>query len=254
MADAAASRSATSPSTTCGLLPPSSRLMPLTSVSPMSRRSDLPTVVEPVNAILSTPGWRASARPMTEPGPGTTLSTPGGMPASSASSPRRIADRGDWDAGFRTTVLPAASAAPDLPGRDDERVVPGHDRGDDADRLAGHERQRLRAGRPDLPVQLVDRLGVPLDDVRRLGGIHPRACRGSACRQSSASTSARYSRSPRMSSAKRRRSFLRSTGARSDQRPSSKAVRAATTARSTSSSPPSATSAIVVPSRPVTSA
>ena len=49
---------------------------------------------------------------MTPPGPSTTLRTPAGMPASRASSPRRMADSGDWLAGLRTTVLPAARAAP----------------------------------------------------------------------------------------------------------------------------------------------
>ena len=55
----------------------------------------------------------------------------------------------------------------ELPGRDDERIVPGHDRRDDADRLAGDERQGIGPGRAHLAVHLVDRLGVPTD---RLGG------------------------------------------------------------------------------------
>ena len=41
--------------------------MALTSVSPTARSSDRPTSVEPVKAILSTPGWRARASPMTAP-------------------------------------------------------------------------------------------------------------------------------------------------------------------------------------------
>ncbi len=86
--------------------------MALTSLSPTARMSDLPTSVEPVNAILSTPGCRARASPMTAPGPVTTLSTPSGSPASAASSARRRAVSGDCDAGFKTTLLPVASAAP----------------------------------------------------------------------------------------------------------------------------------------------
>ena len=69
-----------------------------------------PTSVEPVNVILSTPGWRTSAAPVTLPGPGSTLSTPGGNPASSASSPMRTAVSGVSAAGLSTTQLPAASA------------------------------------------------------------------------------------------------------------------------------------------------
>ena len=154
-------------STTCGLLPPSSSEIALTSDSPTARSSDLPTSVEPVKAILSTPGWRASASPMTAPGPVTTLRTPSGSPASAASSARRSAVSGDWLAGLSTTELPVASAAPSFQARDDQRVVPRHDRGDDADRLAGDQRQRVGAGRADLAVGLVDRLGVPLEGRRR---------------------------------------------------------------------------------------
>ena len=112
MAEAAASTSPTSASTTCGLLPPSSSETALTSVSPIARSSDRPTSVDPVNAILSTPGCRASASPITAPGPVTTFSTPSGSPASAASSARRSALSGDCEAGLRTTLLPVASAAP----------------------------------------------------------------------------------------------------------------------------------------------
>ena len=46
------------------------------------------------------------------PFPGITLNTPSGIPASIASSPRRIAVIGVISAGFKTTVFPAASAGP----------------------------------------------------------------------------------------------------------------------------------------------
>ena len=69
-----------------------------------------PTSVEPVNVILSTAGWRTNAAPATEPGPGSTLNTPGGSPASSASWPMRTAVSGVSAAGLSTTQLPAASA------------------------------------------------------------------------------------------------------------------------------------------------
>ena len=55
----------------------------------------------------------------------------------------------------------------ELPGRDDERVVPGDDRADDPDRLPRDERERVGTGRADLPVDLVDGLCVPLDGLRR---------------------------------------------------------------------------------------
>ena len=61
----------------------------------------------------------------------------------------------------------------ELPGGDDQRVVPGHDRGDHADRLAGDERQRIGPGRADLAVDLVDRLGVPLERRGGARNVHP---------------------------------------------------------------------------------
>lgn len=58
----------------------------------------LPTSVEPVKATLSSSGWVARASPHTLPLPGRMLSTPGGTPASRASSPRRSALSGVyWD-------------------------------------------------------------------------------------------------------------------------------------------------------------
>ena len=72
----------------------------------------LPTGVEPVNAILSTSGWAASASPAIAPGPGTTLTTPAGKPASMISSPSRSAVSGVCSAGLNTTVFPAARAGP----------------------------------------------------------------------------------------------------------------------------------------------
>ena len=69
----------------------------------------LPTSVEPVNATLSSPSWPTSAAP-TSPAPGSTLSTPGGSPASAAISASTRAVSGVVSAGLRTTVLPQASA------------------------------------------------------------------------------------------------------------------------------------------------
>ncbi len=71
----------------------------------------LPTSVLPVKATLSTPSCSASAAPAS-PKPVITLSTPGGIPASSASSPRRSALSGVCSAGLRMIVQPVASAGP----------------------------------------------------------------------------------------------------------------------------------------------
>ena len=68
-----------------------------------------PTSVEPVNAILSTWGCSTSAAPG-RPSPVTMLTTPGGSPASCASSAKHSAVSGVNSAGFSTTVFPAASA------------------------------------------------------------------------------------------------------------------------------------------------
>ena len=71
-----------------------------------------PVRVEPVTEISATSSWRASTPPTSGPGPGTTLSTPGGRPASSARRPSISAVSGVSSAGLSTTVLPAASAGP----------------------------------------------------------------------------------------------------------------------------------------------
>ena len=90
-----------------GLLPPSSsvsRLSDSPHLAPISR----PTAVEPVKAILSTPGCSTSAAPVA-PSPATTLTTPSGIPASAASSATRSAVSGVCSAGFSTVVHPVAS-------------------------------------------------------------------------------------------------------------------------------------------------
>jgi hypothetical protein len=81
-AAAAASMSA-SAKTTFADLPPSSsvtRLIVPAAPAAMPR----PTSVEPVKATLATSGCSTRRCPQTEPGPGTTLRTPSGIPASSA--------------------------------------------------------------------------------------------------------------------------------------------------------------------------
>ncbi len=65
---------------------------------------------DPVKQILSTPGWRASKAPTTEPFPGITLIVPAGRPAFWAMRATSRALSGVYSAGFRTTVFPAARA------------------------------------------------------------------------------------------------------------------------------------------------
>ena len=67
-----------------------------------------PASAEPVNATPSTPA-STSARPAAS-SPWTRLRTPGGSPASTASSASCAVDHGVSSAGFITTVLPATSA------------------------------------------------------------------------------------------------------------------------------------------------
>jgi hypothetical protein len=70
----------------------------------------LPVATDPVKLIASTSGAATTAAPTTSPRPWTTLNTPGGMPASIASSAIKTAAIGVCSAGFMTTLLPAASA------------------------------------------------------------------------------------------------------------------------------------------------
>ena len=77
-----------------------------------SRMTAAPVRVEPVTEISATSGSRASAPPTSGPGPGTTFSTPGGRPASSARRASTSAVSGVSSLGLSTTALPAASAGP----------------------------------------------------------------------------------------------------------------------------------------------
>ncbi|MNO93857.1 hypothetical protein D3C76_854640 [compost metagenome] len=107
---AARSRSRQSANTRFGLLPPHSSQTCLRLDCAAYCMKYLPTWVEPVNTSASTSMCRPRALPAVSPRPGTTFSTPSGMPASSASSASRRAENGDCSAGLSTTELPAASA------------------------------------------------------------------------------------------------------------------------------------------------
>ena len=108
-AAAAAVAMSASAKTMFELLPPSSRVTRFTcSAQPAMIR--LPTSVDPVKQTLRTSGWVTNRSPTTEPLPGRTVNTCSGMPASRASSPRRMAVSGVSSAGLSTTLFPAASA------------------------------------------------------------------------------------------------------------------------------------------------
>ena len=104
---AAASRSA-SPNTTLADLPPSSSTIGvrLRAAASMILRA---VVVPPVKLILPTRESPTRAAPASAP-PVTTLTTPGGTPASRHSSANRNGPRGASSAGLSTTQLPAARA------------------------------------------------------------------------------------------------------------------------------------------------
>ena len=130
-------------------------------------------------------GCSTSVSPTGMPSPVTTWSTPGGM-TSCASSTNRSIVSGVCSAGLMIWTLPGRERRPDLPDGHEQRVVPGADAGDDAERLApDHRRVALDvlAGRLALEVsgrtgeeaqvvghdpRLVDRHPPGLPDVERL--------------------------------------------------------------------------------------
>src|SRR5690606_25709336 len=72
------------------------------------------TALEPVNVTAFTASCWISASPSWDPGPVTTLKTPGGIPASSKTEAMASAVKGASAAGFRTTVLPKIRAGHDF--------------------------------------------------------------------------------------------------------------------------------------------
>ena len=98
-----------------------------------------------------------SRSPATEPGPTTTLTTPSGSPASSASSPKRSAVSGVNSAGLSTTVLPPGQRRrPSFQLAMHEREIPRHDQPDHAQRFAKRHVDAAR-NRDGVAVVLLDR-------------------------------------------------------------------------------------------------
>ena len=107
----ASSKSASS-KTIKGAFPPSSKLS-LVRLSAQERTKNLPTNVDPVKLIFLTIGLEVRAFPISGASfraPVTTLNTPAGTPASSASVAIASADSGVVSAGFKIIQLPAANA------------------------------------------------------------------------------------------------------------------------------------------------
>ena len=96
-----------------GALPPSS-IESFFTVGAHCAMSCEPIPVEPVKDSLRTIGLAQISPPMSRAAPVTTLKTPGGMPARSASSASARAEKGVCVAGLAIIVQPAASAAPAL--------------------------------------------------------------------------------------------------------------------------------------------
>src|ERR1700752_2076506 len=113
IAPAAAASRAASSNTMKGALPPSSRPSFFTC-SALWRMRARPLSVEPVKVILRTVGFEVISPPIARALPVTTLNTPFGTPARTASSASARADSGVWIAGLSTIVHPAASAGPAL--------------------------------------------------------------------------------------------------------------------------------------------
>ncbi len=217
-----------------GVLPPHSRLTRFMLDSPEYLMKNLPTSAEPVKATQSTSMWRPRAWPAVSPKPGSTFSTPSGTPASAASSAARIVVSGVCSAGLTITELPAASAGPIFQAA----IMSGKFHGTTAATTPTGSRvisasasaavgaissytlstasayQRIQAAEAGMSMEEASRIGLPMSRV-----------------SSRASSVACL----RIRSANLSRILLRLAGAMLRQRPSSKARRAAATARSTSS-------------------
>ena len=149
----AAARSASS-NTMLAPLPPSSSWTRLTLPADAStiRR---PTSVEPVNAILRTPSWRARCSPTVRPGPGHDVHDPG----REARLDHQLGDaqgaqRGQLG-GLHDHRVAGREGRAHLPAAEHEREVPRHDHPDHAQRLAQDVVQEPGLDRDDIALDLV---------------------------------------------------------------------------------------------------
>ena len=135
-----------------------------------------PVSVEPVNAILSTPGCLTRCAPIVVPGPGTTLIEPGGKPTSVASSAMRSARQRRLRVGLEDDRAAGGQRGRELPGRHHQRVVPGDDLAGDADGLLQRVEEERAADRVRAAGDRGDRRRVEAEVLDRLVelGLHRR--------------------------------------------------------------------------------
>ena len=134
----------------------------------------LPTPVDPVNATLSMSGSRTSAAPAA-PSPGMIGTTPGGSSASWRISARQQRGHRRGLGRLQHRGVAAGERGRELPGRHQQREVPGHDLA--RPRRAARPRGRRPRRRACPPSPRSGRSG------RRRAGRPRRATRGSACRR-----------------------------------------------------------------------
>ena len=162
------------------------------------------------------------------------------MPASRASSPKRITENGASSIGLITTVLPTASAGPALRHAERDAAVPGGDDADDAERLeAGVVEGVLGEDRDDRALELVGVAGVVAEVVGAPPGQAGGDGRGHPASRPSTLPMVGASRSTR--AARRSKASRRSSGRHRDH--TAKAARAAATASAISAGPAIGTSA-----------
>src|SRR4051794_32329949 len=96
-----------------GDLPPNSSVHPMNLLAAAAAMRE-PVAVLPVNEIFASKGWSTKGWPASAPNPVTTLTAPGGNPASTASSASRRTVAEVYSEGLITTVLPAHRAGASL--------------------------------------------------------------------------------------------------------------------------------------------
>jgi hypothetical protein len=186
------------------------------------------------------------AWPVVSPRPGKTLSTPSGTPASRASSASRSTESGVCSAGFTMHEQPAASA-----GASFQAAISNG-------KFQGRTSPTTPAGSLTISARLASPVGATLPKAlsassayhwKKFGTSLPISCRQSVIvlPLSRLSRTASSLRCARTRPASRSKTCLRSSGAARDQMPSSKTLRAAATARSTSAAVACATAASTAP-------
>ena len=193
-----------------------------------------PTGTEPVNAILSTSGWRPSACAGLLAVAGHDVEHAVGDAGLGRELGQRQRAQRRLLRGLEHHRVAGGQRRRELPRGDDQRVVPRHDRADDAQRLASDQGERVGAGGRDLAVDLVDRLGRTRRSSARRWGRRRRGRRRSdgRCRRLELRQLLGVLV---ISSARRSSTRPRCAGSASAQSPRSNARRAAATARSMSS-------------------